>query len=43
MYFSSFGQFIEGIELELRGSENARFLHVLREADNADHFLIFLN
>jgi hypothetical protein len=28
--FSSFGWFIEGIQLELQGLENARFLHVLR-------------
>jgi hypothetical protein len=28
--FSSFRWFIEGIQLELQGLENARFLHVLR-------------
>ncbi|XP_059441827.1 uncharacterized protein LOC132174149 [Corylus avellana] len=37
--FSSYGQFIEGIKLELRGVENARFLHVLRDANNAAHVL----
>jgi hypothetical protein len=37
--FCSYGQFIECIQRELCGLENARLMHVMKDANNVAHML----
>jgi hypothetical protein len=39
---SSFGHFVECVLLELHSLENAKFMHVMRDANNATHVLVKL-